>query len=118
MTSSPPNRRRTTKPRPGRSLDPQGKRALFETPVSAARDTIQPGPTKEGKAALFSTGPHEPGSVVVACSACEARSRISVADVAVRLTMGSLWFPLRRHSHWMSCPACGRRTWCQVRWTG
>jgi hypothetical protein len=118
VTSPAPNRRRNTKPKPGRSLDPQGKRALFETPVSAARDTIQPGRTKEGKAALFSTGPHERGSVVVACSACEARSRISVADVAVRLTMGSIWFPLRRHSHWMSCPACGRRTWCEVRWTG
>jgi hypothetical protein len=37
--------------------------------------------------------------------------------VAVRLAMVSVWFPLRRHSHWMSCPACGRRTWCEVRWT-
>jgi len=101
-----------------RSLDPQGKRALFETPVSAARDTIRSGPAREGKEALYSTGPHERGSVVVACSGCQSRTRISVSDVLMRLTVVSLWMPVRRHSHWMKCPACGRREWCQVRWTG
>ena len=42
----------------------------------------------------------------------------AVADVAMRLAMATVWVPFRRHSHWMSCPSCGQRTWCQVRWTG
>lgn len=109
-------------PRPSRSRsrshDPQGKRALFETPVSAARDTIRAGAAKEGKTALYSTGPHERGSVVVACSSCQARTRISVTDVLMRLAVVSAWVPVLRHSHWMKCPACGERRWCQVRWMG
>ncbi|HRA33359.1 MAG TPA: hypothetical protein PK748_00430, partial [Acidimicrobiales bacterium] len=64
---SPPARRR--------SLDPQGRRALFETPVSAARDTIRSGPAAEGKDALYSTGPRQTGTVVVTCSTCHARTR-------------------------------------------
>jgi len=27
-----------------------------------------------------------------------------------------LWFPWLRHSQWMSCPACERRTWLAVAW--
>ncbi|MEZ5179740.1 MAG: hypothetical protein R2746_16075 [Acidimicrobiales bacterium] len=55
-----------------RSLDPQGRRALFETPVSAARDTIRSGAAREGKDALYSTGPRQSGTVVVSCSGCRA----------------------------------------------
>src|SRR5690606_1422373 len=51
-----------------RSHDPQGRRALFETPVSAARDTIRSGVAAEGKDALYSTGPRQSGTVVVSCS--------------------------------------------------
>ncbi len=99
-----------------RSLDPQGRRALFETPVSAARDTIRSGTPREGKAALFSTGPRQTGTVVVECGGCQAKTRINLTDLGLRWLTGSVWLPTRRHAHWMRCPACGRRTWCRVGW--
>jgi hypothetical protein len=98
------------------SFDPQGKRALFEAPVSAARDTIRSGSPKEGREALFSSGPRETGSVVVECSSCHGRTRISLTDVALRFATVSAWFPGRKHSHWMRCPACDHRTWCRIGW--
>lgn len=100
-----------------RNLDPQGRRALFEMPVDAARDSIRSGNAKEGKDALYSTGPRQAGSVVVACSGCSARTRVSLTDVAMRLATVSLWMPGRRHGHWMRCPACERRRWCSIAWT-
>ncbi|MCU1497980.1 MAG: hypothetical protein JWM47_1933 [Acidimicrobiales bacterium] len=100
-----------------RSLDPQGRRALFETPVSAARDSIRSGPPREGREALFSTGPRQSGTVVVSCSRCEARTRINITDLGLRWLTGSAWIPGRRNSHWMRCPACSQRTWCAVGWS-
>ena len=99
-----------------RSLDPQGRRALFETPVSAARDTIRSGAAREGKDALYSTGPRQSGTVVVSCSGCRARTRINLTDLGLRWLTGSVWLPGRRNSHWMRCPSCGMRTWCSVGW--
>jgi len=99
-----------------RSLDPQGRRALFETPVSAARDTIRSGPARDGRDALFSTGPRQAGTVVVTCSGCEARSRINLTDLGLRWLTGSAWIPGKKNGHWMRCPSCGRRTWCAVGW--
>jgi len=99
-----------------RSLDPQGRRALFETPVSAARDTIRSGTPRDGRAALFSTGPRQVGTVVVSCSGCQARSRINLSDLGLRWLTGTVWFPCKHDSHWMRCPSCGRRTWCHVGW--
>ena len=100
-----------------RRLDPQGRRALFEMPVEAARDSIRTGDAKEGKDALYSTGPRQVGSVVVECDSCRARTRVSLADVALRLASLSVWLPGRRRGHWMRCPACGHRTWCSIAWT-
>ncbi|MCU1455438.1 MAG: hypothetical protein JWN46_3584 [Acidimicrobiales bacterium] len=99
-----------------RSLDPLGKRALFESPVGAARDTIRSGSPSEGKDALYSTGPRRNGTVVVSCAGCDARSRINLTDLGMRLATVSVWLPIRKHSHWMRCPSCGRRTWCQIGW--
>ncbi len=99
-----------------RSLDPQGRRALFDTPVSAARDTIRSGKPREGKDALYSTGPRQAGTVVVTCSSCTARSRINLTDLGLRWLSGSVWLPGRRNGHWMRCPSCGKRTWCSVGW--
>lgn len=99
-----------------RSLDPQGRRALFETPVSAARDTIRSGSPRDGRQALFSTGPRQVGTVVVTCSACQARSRINLTDLGLRWLGGTVWIPGRRNGHWMRCPSCGARTWCSVGW--
>lgn len=102
---------------PARRLDPQGKRALFEMPVAAARDTIRSGEATQGKDALFSTGPRQAGSAVVDCRGCRVRTRISLTDVAMRLATMSAWVPGRRHGHWMRCPACEQRTWCRIGWT-
>lgn len=99
------------------SLDPQGKRALFEAPVAAAPDMLRPGQERHGRDALFSTGPRQFGTVVVDCASCNVRSRTSIANVGLRLFTGSAWIPGRSHSHWMRCPVCERRTWCSVGWT-
>ncbi len=100
-----------------RGLDPQGKAALFSSGVHAAPDTIGTGNAKEGKDALYSTGPRQAGTVVVHCSACEARVRTTLVDLGVRLLSISVWLPGRRHSHWMRCPACREHTWCSISWT-
>lgn len=104
----------TTKRR--RSIDPQGKRALFEAPVAAAPDTLRAGRERHGREALFSNGPRQFGTAIVDCSACKVRSRTSLADIGLRLLTISAWLPGRSHSHWMRCPACGHRTWCSVGW--
>jgi hypothetical protein len=101
-----------------RRLDPTGKRALFEAPVSAAPDSIATGHTPDGKGALFSAGPHRTGTVLVECSSCRARSRISLADLGVRMLSLSAFLPTRRsHPYWLRCPTCDHRTWCRVGWT-
>ena len=99
-----------------RSLDPQGRRALFETPVDAARDTLRSGPPREGRDALFSTGPRQTGTVVVTCGTCEARSRINLTDLGLRVLGGSAWIPGKRNAHSTRCPSCSSRTWCSIGW--
>lgn len=99
-----------------RSLDPQGRRALFETPVSAAHDTVRSGAPTEGRQALFSSGPRRAGTVMVTCSQCQARSRIGLSDLGLRWLSGSVWVPGRRNGHWMRCPSCNQRTWCGIGW--
>lgn len=112
--ADPPRRSRERR----QSHDPQGRRALFETPVSAARDTIRSGPAADGKEALYSTGPRQPGTVVVTCSGCEARSRVNLTDLGLRWLTGTVWIPGRRNGHWMKCPSCHHRTWCSIDWSG
>jgi hypothetical protein len=105
-------------PRPHIRLDPDGRRALFEMPVSAPRDALRQGPTREGREALFSSGRREFGTVVVDCDACGARARVSAPDLAVRMVTGSVWLPLKRYGHYLRCPTCAHRTWCRIGWTG
>jgi len=100
-----------------RSVDPTGKAALFGTQVTAAPDQIADGPHAYGKEALFSSPRRRPGTVLVECSACRARTRTSYIDLGLRLALGSAWIPLGRHQHWMRCPNCGRRHWCRIGWT-
>lgn len=99
-----------------RSLDPQGRRALFETPVSAARDTVRSGKPREGKDALYSTGARQSGTVVVTCDSCEARSRINISELGLRWLTGTVWIPGKHSGHWMRCPSCAKRTWCSIGW--
>jgi hypothetical protein len=103
--------------------DPQGKRALFETPAVELDDTVRDDvlitiDLREGRDALFSVGPHETGTGVVECTNCSARTRISHLEIAVRISMISLWIPGKHYSRWMQCPNCQRRSWCRVHWLG
>ncbi len=112
----------TPSPMPARArrsgLDPTGKRALFESPVMAAPDTLRPGDDRVGRAALFSTGAHVPGTVVVECSRCDSRTRIGMGDLLVRLASLSVYLPLlrRNHPHRMRCPGCHHTAWCRIGW--
>jgi hypothetical protein len=102
--------------RPARTVDPTGKHALFTSPVRAAPDQLTPGNQKEGRDALFSTGPRQAGTVIVTCSTCRVRTRSSLVDLGVRLLSISMWIPGRRYNHWMRCPACAQHTWCRIGW--
>jgi hypothetical protein len=99
-----------------RSLDPQGKRALFETPPSAAPDRMRAGPKSSGRTALFSTADRRTGTVIVECSDCGVRSRVGLPDLGVRFVTLSAFVPGRKHPHWLKCPACGHRRWCRIGW--
>jgi hypothetical protein len=104
--------------RAARRVDPAGKHALFSAPPTAAPDQLTPGNRKEGREAFYSTGPRQVGTVVITCSACRSRSRISLADLGVRLLSISVWVPRRRHGNWMRCPGCHAHRWCHIDWTG
>jgi len=97
-------------------FDPDGKRALFEAPVSAPPEQLKPGPPRDGRDAMFSVGPPSPGTVLVDCSSCHGRARISLTDLGVRLLRGSFFAPFRSRDFWVRCPVCEHRTWCNVSW--
>ncbi len=107
----------TASERPSRRrADPLGKRALFTPPTHEHED--QPN-SEEGVRALYSAGSERrPGTVLLECSACLARTRVSVVDVGARILAFSIWIPGKKHSRWLSCPACGQRTWARIHWTG
>jgi hypothetical protein len=74
----------------------------------------------EGKRALFSpsTPQPAPGGISLTCSVCEQRSVLTVGG-ALRAAVPSLHLPFlarlgARHTSWMRCPACGRRTWVRL----
>ena len=92
--------------------DPQGKRALFETPaVEMSEESAE-----RGRTAVFSTSTPIPGTAVVECSSCGVHTRIGFAEAIVRILSFTLWVPLKTHSRWMRCPSCERRAWCRVGW--
>jgi hypothetical protein len=93
--------------------DPQGKRALFT--LSEAPQT-HGDRGAEGKAALYSAATRRLGTLVLECSSCHGRTRVSYVDFAFRQLPFTVWTPWRRHSRLMRCPACGRRTWLSARW--
>ena len=100
-----------------RRTDPTGVQSLFTAPVAAPRDQLAPGSRDDGRTALYSTGPRQTGTVVIECSGCTVRTRVSLLDLGIRLASISVWLPVRRHSHWLRCPSCHTHTWCHVGWT-
>ena len=102
--------------------DPLGKRALFSPPPMAAADDLLTDhdtvSAATGKHALYTSGPRRKGTVVVECSRCLNHSRMTTIEAGVRIAFISLWIPGKKHSRWMQCPECERRTWCRIHWFG
>ena len=103
--------------------DPDGKRALFEAPPLEIEDPLRDDPLishepEDGHEALYSVGEHEVGTVVITCSRCDVRSRISLIESIVRILAISAWVPGRPYNRWIQCPACQTRSWCRIDWTG
>ncbi len=82
--------------------------------MTDASDTARRAP--DGKRALFSTSVRRPGTVVLECSECSGRARLSYVELVQQLLPVTIWIPLRSHTRWMRCPACHERTWVAVRW--
>lgn len=98
--------------------DPQGRRALFSDPAAPPdfdRDPLSSGPTT-GKQSLYSTAVRRTGTLVLECSSCHGRSRVTYAEFARRHLPVWLWTPWRHYSRFMTCPACGHRTWLAASW--
>lgn len=70
----------------------------------------------DGKRALFSAAQRSAGTLVVECEGCGGRTRVSYAELGRRMLPYNLWAPWRRHSRYLRCPACDRRTWVAARW--
>jgi hypothetical protein len=101
--------------------DPLGRRALFSVPAQEVPLPEPEAPERDGTGGgwtVFSARQRRPGTVVLECSACQARTRVGWLEFLRRHFPVWLWLPWRRHSRWMSCPACDRRTWLAVSWLG
>jgi hypothetical protein len=96
-----------------RRRDPSGKAALFShgaPPITPADVAPEPPPRHVPK--------RRPATLVLECSACDARVRVTYVDfVLLNLPVG-LWFPLPglHFNHRMTCPACGQWTWLRAKW--
>ncbi len=116
---------RTRKPKARRTRDPLGKSALFSEsePASGGSTSIAPERAEReshgrGATQLFSRATPRPGTLVVDCSRCERRTRVTYAEFAALHVPVWLWIPTpaRTHRHWLRCPACQHRTWLRARW--
>ncbi|MCZ7535740.1 MAG: hypothetical protein M5T61_07270 [Acidimicrobiia bacterium] len=97
--------------------DPSGKRAIF----SAASEDPGAGAVPTATTPPERTAPHDPprpGTLVVECSSCNARTRVTYFDFALlNLPLGFVVpLPGRRFKHRMTCPACSRWTWVEACW--
>lgn len=99
--------------------DPQGKRALFDpAPGDASERLVRPTAQvgARGRGSLFSAGERRPGTLVLECRSCGARSRVGYVDF-LRLHLPFwLWVPGAPFSRLMRCPACDEITWLRARW--
>jgi hypothetical protein len=91
--------------------------------TSARFDRVSPpDPTRPrprdglGKEALYSTAPTAAptSQVELRCRRCDVPFGLSVVGVARLLRPPFLWDPIRRRL-WTRCPACGDRSWLQLR---
>ena len=61
-------------------------------------------------------GSDMPGTLVVDCSRCHGRTRLTYAEFAQRHLPYWIWTPWRRYSRYVVCPSCGQRAWISARW--
>ena len=90
------------------------------------RRSVDPGaagqrpPTADplGRRVLYSVAEQRPslGAVEVECSSCR-RTSVVTPRALVGLAVPSLHLPFLRgrHSSWLRCPACRKRTWVRLR---
>jgi hypothetical protein len=103
--------------------DPFGKQALFRPPVTDRDDHLDHDPLVgatrgRGVEDMYEAGPRRAGTIVLECSRCMTRTRMSAVEAGIRILVISAWIPGRHFSRWMLCPECQRRTWCRVHWFG
>jgi hypothetical protein len=93
-----------------RERDPSGKAALFSHGAPPLMLDDEPD--------AAAPAPRRAGTLVVECSACDARTRVNYLDfVLMNLPIG-VWLPLPglQFNRRMTCPACGQWTWLQAHW--
>jgi hypothetical protein len=96
-----------------RDRDPSGKAALFShgAPPLVIEEEPEPVVVVEQQDRRF-------GTLVVECSACDARTRVTYLDfVLMNLPVG-VWLPLPglEFNRRMTCPSCSQWTWLQAHW--
>jgi hypothetical protein len=116
---------RTRGTRTPRTRDPLGKAALFSGAASAsdvpvgAPDTLG-APESDGRGAtqLFSPSEARAGTLVVDCSSCGRRTRVTYVEFAALHFPVWAWIPspARSHRHWLRCPACRGFAWLRAGW--
>jgi hypothetical protein len=98
--------------------DPLGRRALFWAPGMRSEERGPEAPETSGRRAMFSPPAARRGTLVLACSSCGVRTRVTYAEFVRRHLPFWLWIPGRRFSRLLACPACSRRTWLEADFRG
>jgi hypothetical protein len=109
---------RTRAARTAGSRDPLGKAALFSDAAVEPVVPIAAADMGRGASHLFSQSEARSGTLVVDCSSCEQRTRVTYAEFAALHLPVWLWIPspLRTHRHWLRCPACHKYAWLRAHW--
>jgi hypothetical protein len=110
---------RTRADRTPRTDDPLGKAALFSSAATGVAPTRADGePEGRGATQLFSRAAARPGTLLVDCSSCGRRTRVTYAEFAALHFPLWMWIPApsRTHRHWLRCPACRRFAWLRAGW--
>jgi hypothetical protein len=102
-----------------RRRDPSGKAALFShgaPPIEPEEFDRDPQPLPQPEPP--NVAKRRPGTLVVECSACDARSRVTYFDFALLNLPVGVWLPLPglHFNHRMTCPTCGQWTWLRAKW--
>jgi hypothetical protein len=58
----------------------------------------------------------KPGTLVVDCSRCHGRTRVTYVEFAQRHLPYWVWTPWKKYSRYAVCPSCGQRSWLAARW--